>query len=249
MTNKLEMIERRADMSKLNVHLTRDNTNTHGEDGAPARDNFLSILQDCEIRARQAHSLYAAKVPLLYRKSFHVSCFTETPLTQINRLARHINGRRIQLEPWGFAFNREFMIENGAHPVTYVNSYPANDPVREAYDEIFESAVNLKFRKDRWKVLPFISAIQPGYDFGWEREVRIRGPLKFEHSDIVCAIVPENVGVDIRQKLAKLAIPMYTPGWSLERFVIESRSQQQRVLRVATAKPLARPIRRVAAGS
>lgn len=239
MTNKLAMIEKRSDISKLIVHLTRDDTNTFQDAGRRAKDNFLSILDSLEVTAYRAHSLYGAKVSSLHEKKFHVTCFTETPLTQINKLARHIKGRQIQLEPWGFAFNREFMIERGAQQVFYVNSYPANDPVRDAFDQIFESAKASNFTGVKWKVLPFVSAIQPGCDFGWERELRIRGSMSFEHDDVVCAIVPENVSPEIRKKLARLAIPLYTPGWSLERFVIESRNQQQRVKRLAVPKPAA----------
>jgi hypothetical protein len=242
MTNKQAMIEKRADISKLVVHLTRDDSATFPR-GADAESNFLSILADQEVTAHRAHSLYAKQVPKEHEEKFFVSCFTETPLPQLNKLARPINGREIQLEPWGFAFDREFMFDHGAQQVCYVNSYPEDDPTRAGYNAIFREAKRKGFIGEEWKVLPFVSANQASYDFGWEREIRVRGSLQFDLDDIVCAIVPANVSMSIRQQLARIAVPFFTPGWGLDRFVIESRRQLRRTRRLAAtpAPKIAKP--------
>jgi hypothetical protein len=250
MTNKLEMIERRADISKVVVHLTRDDTTTFAEQGGPARENFLSILERRQIWACRPHSLYAAKVAEEHRDRFNVCCFTETPIDQLDRLTEYISGRQIHLEPWGLAFSREFMIEHGAQQVFYVNSYPTKDPVREGFDAIFDQVKLFGFNNSRWKVLPFVSAIQPGHDFGWEREVRVRGHLEFDYEDIEFAIVPGDVDMEVKSRLARLAIPMYTPGWSVEKFGIEMRKQMRRVQRLAvSAKPAIKPAVKIATRS
>jgi hypothetical protein len=75
------------------------------------------------------------------------------------------------------------------------------------------------------------------YDFGWEKEWRHLGDLSFEYDDIECAVVPDDVALGIKIELADLAITMYSPGWSLERMVEESRKQQRRVRRRASATP------------
>jgi hypothetical protein len=148
-------------------------------------------------------------------------------------MAGSIPGRRISLEPWGFVFQREFLIEKNAQPVTYINSYGSDQSVREAYDAIFESSLKMDFVGSKWKVLPFVSAMHDGCDFAWEREWRLRGRLSFETSDIVCAVVPDDVDREVKNKLAALAIPMYSPGWNVERMIEESGRQQRRTKRLA----------------
>lgn len=85
-------------------------------------------------------------------------------------------------------------------------------------------------------MLPFINTMQNGYDFAWEREWRINGPLSFELSNLQFCIVPDNVDLSVKKKLAKLAIPMFSPGWDMERMMLESAKQQRRVMRMAREK-------------
>lgn len=230
MTNRPEVTEHREDISRYMVHLTRDDTD---QNGGPARDNFLGILASETIAAYRPHCLHASQLPDVHRKKFNVACFTECPLSQIQHMVGWMPGRKIQLEPFGFVFRREFLMERNAQPVTYINTYGDDKGVREAYDAIFETALKMKFTGSKWKVLPFLSAMHERYDFGWEREWRHRGPLSFEISDIVCAVVPDDVDLEIKKKLAHLAIPMYSPGWNVERLIDESGRQQRRVKRLA----------------
>jgi hypothetical protein len=78
------------------------------------------------------------------------------------------------------------------------------------------------------------------------------GNLDFELDDLECVVVPDDVSLKLKSMLAELAIPMYSPGWSLERMVEESRKQQRRVKRqlspprkVKTRRPVRKPIARV----
>ena len=146
---------------------------------------------------------------------------------------------------------REFLMEKPAQPVFYVNSYCEDKGTREAFDRVFEIASRSKFTGKTWKLLPFLSAMHARYDFGWEKEWRHLGHLDFEFDDLECVVVPEDVSQKIKRMLAELAIPMYSPGWSLERMVEESRKQQRRVKRhlsplrnVKTRRPKRKPITR-----
>lgn len=218
------------------VHLTRDDRDSF-PGGNEARSNFLSILDCGEIRAYKAHCLHRPRIPEAHEDKFLVSCFTDTPLDQIKHLIGPIPGRAIALESFGFAFRRDFLIEKNAQQVSYVSSYGEDKSRRAGYDSIFESALATKFTGSKWRILPFVSAMHERYDFGWEREWRILGALAFEARDIACAIVPENVDLEIKKKLAASAIPMFSPEWSLERMVEEAGNQQRRVKRLAAPKP------------
>ena len=154
MTNRPEVTEHREDISRYMVHLTRDDTD---QNGGPARDNFLGILASETIAAYRPHCLHAGQLPDVHRKKFNVACFTECPLSQIRHMVGWMPGRKIQLEPFGFVFKREFLMERNAQPVTYINTYGDDKGVREAYDAIFETALKMKFTGSKWKVLPFLA--------------------------------------------------------------------------------------------
>src|SRR5262249_35726625 len=113
MMNRPETSEEREDISRFMVHLTRDERNTF-PGGCPARDNFLSILSDREIRAYRPHCLHRRKVPECHEEKFRVSCFTATPLHELKHLIGPIPGRAVALDSYGFVFEREFLIEKGA---------------------------------------------------------------------------------------------------------------------------------------
>jgi hypothetical protein len=238
----------RDDISRFIIHLTRDDRGTFGDGGSPARENFVKILDAKEIYAIRPHCLHGRKLPDEFEHLFCVSCFTECPLSQIEKMVRPMR-RQIQLEAYGLVFEREFVMENGGHPATYFNGYIDNDPVREAYDLLFNDAMKNRFIGRRWKMLPFVNTMQNGYDFAWEREWRIRGSLPFELTDVKFAIVPEDVDLEIKKKLGALAIPMYTPGWNMERTMLEAANQQRRVKRLAAPpKPLVKPAKPINLG-
>jgi hypothetical protein len=237
MTNRPEVTQYREDISRFMVHLTRDDRATDAERGMETVDNFLNILRTRQILALRPHCLHASRVPERYKDRFQVCCFTECPLSQIEHMIGYMAGRQVQLEPFGFVFKREFLMEKPAQPVFYVNSYGDDKSVRDGFDKVFEIAERSKFAGKTWKVLPFLSAMHARYDFGWEKEWRHLGDLPFEYDDIECAVVPEDVALEIKTELADLAITMYSPGWNLERMVEESRKQQRRVRRRASAAP------------
>src|SRR5262245_41280960 len=73
-------------MSRFMVHLTRDDRTEVG--GATAREKFENMLRVGEITALRPHCLHAKYIPEDKRDLFAVSCFTETPLSQVKMLTR-----------------------------------------------------------------------------------------------------------------------------------------------------------------
>lgn len=154
----------REDISRFVVHLTRDElpgdkvldeiTNARS-----ARDRFISIFNDREIKASNAHCIHKDKLDAAsdeVRAAFRVSCFTEVPLTQIHLLTQKIVGRRIRLAAFGFVFTRKFLMRCGAQPALYINSYRGSSVLRDAVDRIYEVANKAEFRGKIWRILPYV---------------------------------------------------------------------------------------------
>ena len=220
--------DNRTDLSPFMFHLTRDDRGQ--PDGATARENFENILASGEIAALRPHCMHADDLPEYARKRFNVSCYSETPLSQIKMLVRKIIGRRIKLASYGLAFKREFLIAQGAKPVHNVISYGGDMAMREAYDEILERAIRTKQWNKALGVLPFLSAMHERYDFSWEREWRVRGPVKFTMDDVEFVILPEGIAIDLHLKLKKQGVMVICPTWGYEK-TIERIADQHRRLR------------------
>src|SRR5205807_2917207 len=100
--------------------------------------------------------------------AFKVVCFSEVPLKDLRRLVQFMPGRRCQFEPYGFVFDRDFILEGGGQKVTYINEYDPCSPVRQSYDADFEVAKLGKFKGTAWRKLPFVSTMRSDCDFSWE---------------------------------------------------------------------------------
>ena len=219
--------DNRTDISRFMVHLTRDDRGE--EHGATARANFENMLAIGEITALRPHCLHAKYIPEDKQHRFAVTCFTETPLSQIKMLTRRIEGRKIKLEPYGFAFKREFLLECGAAQVIQVNSYADNKTVREGFDRMFELVKNSNFCSKMIGMIPFLSAMHERYDFSWEREWRVLGSVKFDLNDLQFVILPEGNAVDLHFKFKKQGIPVICPTWGWEKTVERLIGQHRRL--------------------
>ncbi len=216
------------------VHLTRDDSGEWpGGGGDTARNNFLAIYHERTILAADTHCLHARKMTPSQRKKCGVACFSEMPLSAIKHVAKPIPGRRIQLEPYGLVFKRDFIIEKGGQQVTYVNNYEGNNAVRASYDRAFEIAAKNDFTGKLWKQLPFVSAMNDKCDFFWEREWRVLGAVEFNYSDLVYVILPEEGSGPLKFALAQKGISWISPEWGLERIVEELSDQQTQTHRLA----------------
>lgn len=227
--------EKREDFSKFVVHLTRDDRKEF-EDGATAEENFLNIIKEERIGAFRAQCLHSNKIPDDLEEKFSVCCFSEVPLNQIHLLTDNIQGRSINLEPYGLVFRRDFILSKKAQPAIYINSYKENSWLRGSFDRVFDIAKNKDFKQGKlWRILPFINIMNEHYDFSWEREWRVRGDLKFKLSEIVCVILPTN-DHKLNNKFTKNGIPVISPGWTYEQIVLELSKQQKKAKRFLSTK-------------
>jgi hypothetical protein len=122
--------------------------------------------------------------------------FTETPLNEIHCLLE-IEGRRVQLEPYGLVFLKEKLQKKGVAPVFYLNN-ELNDKgiVLQALCTWIEN-----YPEHAKKIIPLISTFGAGLlsrgriDFSWEREWRypsVMGNLGFEPTDVFVGICPND---------------------------------------------------------
>ena len=67
-------------------------------------------------------AMYTADMsPKDRKKYFGAICFTETPLNEVHCLLE-IQGRSVNLEPYGLVFLKERCIKQGVNPVLYINN-------------------------------------------------------------------------------------------------------------------------------
>ena len=195
----MEIHRNREDLSRFLVHLTRD------YDGTCARLNLVNILKEKKIYARNAHCLVKHKIeekernftPTLKRQ-FNTVCFTETPLTQIKQIATEIEGRSIQLEPYGIVFWKDVLFEAGSSPAIYINAKgtSVSKYLLRQFDETFKGVKSFQTLrntkvKDYKNIVHFyslINVVKDKHDFLWEREWRHHGDFTFEYEDIIAII-------------------------------------------------------------
>ena len=205
------------------VHLTRDDEDEWSPgSGGDARQNFQSILRDKRILAIKPHCLYGELIKKLRknaRAKFNVACFTETPLAQIKHLLA-VPRRQIELEPYGFVFERDFLYQQHAQPALYFSEYNDNKSSRNAFDRIYEVSARKNFAGKMWRILPFVNVMHDRHDFAWEREWRVAGELRFDLDDLVCVILPEH-DRNLRKQMATKGIATIDPDWGYDQVVAE----------------------------
>lgn len=224
-----EVTSHRQDISQFVVHLTRNDTEEF-TDGATAKENLVSILKSRKIYATRPHCIFNEEIEALgksAKKKCRVACFTETPLTEISKISRKIQGRKIELEPYGLVFRKDDIIRVGGQPAIYVNSYGKNDFLRESVRELFDIAKTNASSK-LWRMVPYLSAMHERYDFSWEREWRVTKDFEFDLEDVVCIILPEVDEEELKTHAAESGIAVISPGWSYEHIVSHLASQQRK---------------------
>ena len=196
-----------------------------------ASHNFEEILDDRKILAIKPHCLHAPRLksqPERIREKFKVACFTETPLAEVKHLLNI--RRRINLEAYGFVFERDYLLQKGAQPAQYFSEYHGHKAKRVAFDTIFDLSEKTRFSGKMWKILPLVNVMHDGHDFAWEREWRVVGDVEFDLEDLVCVILPE-YETNLRKELAAKGIAAIDPEWSHEQVVVELARQQRRTRR------------------
>lgn len=223
----------REDLSKFLIHLTR-NCN-----GNSAKDNLLSILKNKVIYAKHAHCLVKYKINQMsfsnyLKQKFYTVCFTEAPLTQIKHLAIRIEGRKIQLRPFGLVFLKENLFNQGASPAIYINSKgtPISKFLLDEFNSIFKGVKTLKklktIEEQHYENIvhyySLINVVNDKHDFMWEREWRHHGDFSFDYIDIMAIIAedPESFRDDCKKNFGDSqleeieSLPIINPNWSYE---------------------------------
>jgi hypothetical protein len=226
----------REDVSKFLVHLTRE------YDAEAAEDNLVSILRSRKINARNAHCLFKHEISRLHFSSvlareFNTVCFTEAPLTQIQRLVGKIPGRQIALRPFGLVFRKDTLLVSGANPAIYLNAKGTKlreyllARFREDFDNI-RSLSRLKQEQQEYyrsivQYYSLVNIVRDNHDFMWEREWRHKGSFPFRYIDVIAIIArdPEEFEAKCQGELNPekyryiQMIPIISPYWSYEDIV------------------------------
>lgn len=215
----------RTDLSPYLVHLTR--ADTGHED---ARENLLQILTDGVIEARTAYGIGIAHIQRQddYGEDFveeatesqRVVCFTETPLDE---LSSHLQpsrwGSDFDFRPYGLAFSRQYMMEQGANPVWYLNceSGPGISfkwLAKSVWQLVRKAATNDSEEPDAERfnssqiahLTPFMEMMgqwgRSRRDFSYEREWRYQGDFRFGYLEEPAAvIVPTGQSESFREQM------------------------------------------------
>jgi hypothetical protein len=228
-----DLLHRRNDLSTFLVHLTRS------QGGVPARENLLTILVECMLRAATPMGMLVSKanVPQTVKDTQRVVCFTETPLEHVWMLVENIKHRAVKLEPYGVAFTKSWARRSGINPVWYIDITIGHEwlinPLNALIDRVAAGQSCKWVPNDspdaagQWVVdtleayplttiTPFIEQMgkpaQVVKEFWWEREWRHVGNLGFQwwHS-AVAIFVPEADHAQFRVDLVNKAMEEWPP--------------------------------------
>ncbi len=198
----------RENVSMFMVHLTRDT-----EDGKSAKENLIDILCSRVIQPRNSKGLFYATEGI--RDAARTASFSETQLNAIKCLIGKQPGRGVELSAYGLVFTKDFLIQKGANPVFYVNTY-ANQGRKEA---ILEAIKQLEPHKQR-EIAPYVEIFGwtgsgKIYDFHSEREWRYPGNFEFEWRDVIFGLC-EDESIEEMENLFEKEIKFISPYMNLE---------------------------------
>lgn len=221
-----QLIARRSDLSTFLVHLTRD------YEGAKAKENLKSILNDRVIEARNPYGSAVSRLSKLTAQTptnlntQKVVCFTETPLEHVHLLAGQIEWRRFELGPYGIAITKRDARTWDVNPVWYLDITPARNWLTKPLERLINTEIRNKTfaTSDIAKLTPFIEQMgtcttegkQYFKEYWWEREWRHVGNFSLPARFIV--VCPEEEYDEVTNSpLPKMRF--IDPDWSLEQII------------------------------
>jgi hypothetical protein len=212
--NIKDVLAKRDDISKFLVHLTRDTS-----DGWSAAKNLQTILKEGKLTAFNHHCLFSPALEELdesLQEIFETVCFTETPLDKICHMLG-IDGRQVELKPYGLVFLKSTIIENGGNPCFYTNG-DFNSSLEKYLWQLFRQSVKRNFHNGFNQVGGLINTFKEKHDFSWEREWRVFKQLEFEPIDIFAIIAPDTE-FEVPKNYEN--IPVINPYWDYEEIVYQ----------------------------
>jgi hypothetical protein len=181
-TDDQDVLNRRSDLSSFVVHLTK-----HGHNGSSAADNLRSIIRERRLCAATPMGWARTEDgagPAM--QSQRAVSFSETPLEHAYSLFADIEGRSVQLQPYGLALTKVVARLMGIQPVWYVDMTTRGGREWEearALDQLREEAraTGHFHQTPAAKLLPYFDWMgvwpERRKEFWWEREWRHRGDV------------------------------------------------------------------------
>jgi hypothetical protein len=211
---------KRADLSTFVFHLTKDGPddsvdalleNRAAKLTPPARENLLSILAECEIKARGYHSLFKSDLKDAddaTKAAFKVVCLSEAPLIVLDELVVPKRKGNIKLKPYGVIFTREGLIQFGGNEAFYVGSNQLKEDEWARY-----KAWKMASPRPSAGTLPLMNLLNQKYDFTWEKEWRFIGDFRFRSlANIRGVILPAEGEDDLLKLFHDQDVPVIRPG-------------------------------------
>ncbi len=226
----------RNDLSPFLFHLTRTGPVTVRKEIFPqltqdqivnrtAKFRLEQVLTAKTIKAISPFGYFHYKVPIPRRLGFGMTnpgsnvqrqwlkavCFTETPLDHIQIQMQSIYGRQLNFEPYGLAFNEDFIRRKGGSPVMYFDS--GNHGITGALNAMAVSQDAHKMKE----LMPLYEGFGKRYygigsqvDFRWEREWRAHDDIAFTYADVAFGLC-KTVDISHFSALVGSAFPFVDP--------------------------------------
>ena len=201
-------LNRMGNVSTFMVHLTRNT-----EDARSAKENLIDILCTRVIQPRNSKGLFYATEGVT--DAARTVCFAEAQFNAIKHLVGKHTGRGVELSPYGLVFSKDLLIQKGANPVFYVNTY-SNQDRKQA---ILEAMKQLDIHKQK-EIAPFVEIFGWNgsggiYDFHREHEWRYSGDFEFEWKDIIFGLCDDE-HIEEMELLFEKEIKFISPQMNLE---------------------------------
>lgn len=227
-----EILHRRTDLSTFLVHLTRS------RDEMSAKERLEIIYEERELIAGSPMGLARDQDDPDDEdaQSQRVVCFSETPLEHSWALAAEIEGRQVQLEPYGVALPKYRARQLGVNPVWYVDMTVGHDwQIVHALNALRDEAIasGAFHQQPVARVLPFVEPMGTwtstggtAREFWWEREWRKVGTLHIPPGSAIF-LCPEDEIEEFVPRRADEATRDWNrrkrrfvdPRWGLERII------------------------------
>jgi Putative abortive phage resistance protein AbiGi, antitoxin len=228
LTKIRKILHRRTDLSTFVVHLTRRRDANY-----TAADALTNIARTRRLEARNPMGIAKQQDdpndPT--KQSQRVVCFSETPLEHVNLMCGPIEGRTVEMEPYGIALTKLKARKLGINPIWYLDTTPGRDwTLANTLDGVRDAAVRQAQAEGEnfhsyaiTALFPFIEQMGTWpsgsrKEFWWEREWRHAGHLDLPATALIW-LCPEadidrvNGGAGYELK------PWLDPMWGLEEII------------------------------